>query len=463
MTRRLLHAICVLAAMVALQSCTVVWRGIRYGNASVDDNRIFPQDTVRNGEGRFTFTELPKAGSGLDTVRIDIFTRRDGRMHRMTLDETVEATRKPAAVIIIRNDSILYEHYAGGWNRSSRSNIFSVTKTVTSLMCGIALTEGYIKSLQDPVTDYIPELKDADPMFAELRIEHLLDMTAGLKFSEDYGWNPFSKMARLYMGRDAFRLIRGMKFSSKPGERYSYDSMTTAILGIVIERATGMSYARYLSERVWKPLGMEEPASVSLDSRKRGVAKSYAGLTTNVRDLAKIGKLFLDGGMWNGVRLVDSAYVKRCLSTNAAGKSSMGRYSYSWYWGFTDEEYVEHRFESRREMKRYFREHPESFAIHEHRNGDGSRTAVEYSQCRYFDDKESLKNFYATSPDADRYSIWKNRFGYYAVLHRGGWWGFGLYGQVLYINTEKNYIGVYLGQDRMKDFNIVFDSLYDHM
>ena len=94
---------------------------------------------------------------------------------------------------------------------------------------------------------------------------------------------------------------------------------------------------------------------------------------------------------------------------------------------------------------------------------DGSRTAVEYSQCRYFDDKESLKNFYATSPDADRYSIWKNRFGYYAVLHRGGWWGFGLYGQVLYINTEKNYIGVYLGQDRMKDFNIVFDSLYDHM
>ncbi|MBO8445037.1 MAG: serine hydrolase [Bacteroidetes bacterium] len=85
-------------------------------------------------------------------------------------------------------------------------------------------------------SSYIPELKKKDPLFDSLRIEHLLDMTAGLKFNENYGWNPFSKMARLYMGNDAMKVVEGMRFSDKPGERYHYDSMTSQLLGIVIER-----------------------------------------------------------------------------------------------------------------------------------------------------------------------------------------------------------------------------------
>ena len=82
---------------------------------------------------------------------------------------------------------------------------------------------------------------------------HLLDMTAGLKFKENYSWNPFSKMAHLYMGNDAMKVVKNMKFfSHKPGEYYHYDSMTSQILGIIIERATGMPYAQYLSEKVWQ-------------------------------------------------------------------------------------------------------------------------------------------------------------------------------------------------------------------
>ena len=89
------------------------------------------------------------------------------------------------------------------------------------------------------------------------------------------------------MGNDAMKVVKNVKFSHKPGEYYHYDSMTTQILGIIIERATGMPYAQYLSEKVWQPLGMEKNALIGLDSRKHRVAKSYAGLTSNVRDLAK--------------------------------------------------------------------------------------------------------------------------------------------------------------------------------
>ena len=258
-------------------------------------------------------------------------------------------------------------------------------------------------------------------LFSQLQIEHLLDMTAGIKFKENYSSNPFSKMARLYLGNNSYKVIKNLKFSNKPGEIYSYKSATTAILGMVIERATGKSYARYLSEKVWQPLGMEKSALIGLDSDKHHVAKSYGGLTTNVRDLAKIGKLFLDNGSYNGTQIVDSSFVQRCLSTNNAGIKSKGRYSYSWYWGFTDDEY---------------------------NNGQ-----------KYFESKDSLVDYYRLNPVKGELDVWKNDNGYYVVIHNGGYWGFGLYGQVLYINPEKNMIAVFLGADRLEDFQILFDKI----
>lgn len=329
----------------------------------------------------------------------------------------------PSAAIVVQNDTILFEHYSGGWNRDSQSCIFSVTKTITSLLCGIALKHGYIKSLSDPVTDYIPELKDADPTFAELKIEYLLDMTAGLKFNENYSWNPFSKMAKLYFGNNTLKVLKSLKFINTPGENFSYDSATTAILGLVIERATRQSYAQYLSEKVWQPLGMERDALIGLDSKKHHTAKSFAGLTTNVRDLAKIGKLFLNNGVYNGVQIVDSTFVNRCLSTHTAGISgkAQSEYSYSWYWGVADEE-------------------------------NGKR--------KFFNTLDELKLYYKNHPEKNVRQIKKNlKNGYFAVLHNGGFWGFGLYGQVLYVNPEKNMIAVFLGADRLKDFTLLFEEL----
>ena len=261
-------------------------------------------------------------------------------------------------------------------------------------------------------------------MFAQLRIEHLLDMTAGLDFDENYSWNPFAKIAKLYLGKNTLKVIKSLKFSNTPGEYFSYDSATTAILGLVVERATGKPYADYLSEKVWQPLGMERPALIGLDSQKHHVAKSFAGLTTNVRDLAKVGRLFLNNGCNDGEQIVDSAFVRRCLSTHTSGKE-MGRYSYSWYWGVEDEE-------------------------------NGKR--------KFFDTLEELEQYYRSHPEKSVHQIMKNiDKGYFAVLHNGGYWGYGLYGQVLYVNPSKNMVAVYLGADRLKDFSILFDQLSHYL
>lgn len=419
-------SICILLSVLHLPAC-VVTKGIKYGNASVDDFSIFEQDTVTKGLHTFHFTENKKPCALTDTLKFEVYRSKSDTLLNLTLREVMDYVNVPSAAIVIQNDTILFEHYSGGWSKDSQSCIFSVTKTVTSMLCGIALNDGYIKSLSDPVTDYIPELKDANPTFAELKIEHLLDMTAGLDFNENYSWNPLSKMAKLYYGGNTLKVLKSLDFINTPGENFSYDSATTAILGIVIERATGKPYAQYLSEKVWQPLGMERDALIGLDSKKHHTAKSFAGLTTNIRDLAKIGKLFLNDGVWNGVQLVDSAFIKRCLSTHTAGISGKAQreYSYSWYWGVADEE-------------------------------NGKR--------QYFDSLEELEQYYKSHPGKNVHQIKKNlNNGYFAVLHNGGFWGFGLYGQVLYVNPDKNMIAIFLGADRLKDFNILFEQLSTHI
>lgn len=416
--KRVVNTLSILICLISLVSCTV-YKGIKYGNAAVDDYTIFDQDTVNKGSRIFTFAELDKDKRILDTLKIGFYFVPQDSIYMMSIPEAMKRINKPAAALIVKNDTIVFEHYYGGWDRNTQSCIFSVTKTITSMLCGIALKEGYIKSLSDPVTDYIPELKEKDPLFDSLRIENLLDMTAGLKFKENYSWNPFSRMAHLYLGNNAMKVVKGIKFLNKPGERYHYDSMTTQILGIVIERATGVPYAQYLSEKVWQPLGMEKDALIGLDSRKHGVAKSYAGLTSNVRDLAKVGRLYLNGGKCNGMQIIDSAFVARSLSPHVSGEKYKNTYSYSWYWGIIGE--------------------------------------------KGFSDTDSLEAYYQDPqnlPENVAYCGWQRQEDgkAKAILHQGSYWAFGLYGQVLFVNPGKNIIGVYLGADRFEDFQNVFEK-----
>lgn len=305
---------------ILLTACTTI-KAIRCGKPSYDTHRDFPTDTVFGNDTINTvLIETPAHDRYFEESKF--FGR---RLNGETVDDFFTHVRGKGALLIVRNDTILFEKYYGGFNPDTHSNIFSVSKAITSLLCGIAIDEGLI-AISDPVTKYIPELVSADPLFKDLTIEHLLDMRTGLDFKEDYGWNPFSQTAGLYYGTDVVGQIKKLRFVDFPGTKHLYNSMATAILGVALERAVGIPFARYLEEKIWKPLDMETDAYVSLDDDNHRQAKAYGGIATNVRDLAKIGRLYLDDGIYDGKRIVSKSWIDR--STHA----SLENEAYSLCW-----------------------------------------------------------------------------------------------------------------------------------
>ena len=413
------------AAILSTHSC-VMCRFIAHGTEGTDDYKVFYQDTIYRSQEPFLFKNPPQETHSLDTVSF-IFNFKDTTL-AMSLKQIMDTVKNDGSMLIIHNDTIIFEAFSGNFDRTSICNVFSISKTLTSLLCGIAIDEGYIKSVNDPVTEYLPELADKDPMYCKLTIEHLLDMRTGLKFKENYSANPFSGMARLYYGRNQMRQIRNVSFKSEPGSEHYYNSMATAILGTVIERATGKSYAEYMTEKVWRPLGMEHDALVSLDDRHHRAAKAYAGIAATAIDLAKIGRLYLNKGDWNGTRIVDSAWVERSLTTNWDNEC----YSYSW-----------------RSLISIL-DDPET--------GDNAMFPDSLSAARYLDslglDKNSFTIFNETEtfPDGDTWCIESGTGGFFAL---------GIFGQTIYVNPDRNLIGVWIGSNRLFDYYKGFDLIAD--
>lgn len=310
-----------IASLAALLSgCTAI-KAVRCGAPSVDTYTRFPLDTISAADTvKTVFISAPDHDRYFENT---VFS--GGQFNNETLADYFSRARGDGALLIVRNDTILLEKYYGDFAQLSPSNIFSLTKAVSSLLCGIAVDEGFI-STSAPVTRYIPELEAADPMFRQLTIEHLLDMRTGLDFKENYGWNPFSKMAKLYYGKDVVSQFRKLRFKERPGTSHYYNSMATALLGVAIERAVGRPFAEYLSEKVWQPLGMETDAFISLDDDRHRQAKAYGGLVTNARDLAKIGRLYINGGMHEGRRIVSESWISRSTHPSLDNEA----YSYGW-------------------------------------------------------------------------------------------------------------------------------------
>lgn len=305
---------------ITATGCTA-FRSVKYGNPSTDTYLNFARDTI------CTYDTIKRVliSSPQHDRYFEESTFSGGNFHGETIAEYFARVRGDGALLIVRNDTILLEKYYGRFGEYHPSNVFSVSKSVTSLLCGIAVDEGYM-SVSDPITKYIPELSESEPQFGMLTIEHLLDMRTGLDFKEDYGWNPFSKMANLYYGKDVIGQFKKLRFKETPGTSHYYNSMATALLGVAIERAVGMPFAKYLEDKVWKRLDMESDAYITLDDSKHRQAKAYGGLVTTARDLAKIGRLYLNNGMYDGKQIVSKEWIER--STHSTPKNE--GYSFGW-------------------------------------------------------------------------------------------------------------------------------------
>ena len=229
------------------------------------------------------------------------------------------------AYLIIKNDSIWHESYFDGFNVNSKTNSFSMAKSVVSAALGKAIMQGKIKSLDQKVVDFFPELTGT--YAKELSVGDLSSMASGLSWDERY-YSPFSIVTRAYFDDDLKKVILGLDVNEKPGKSFKYLSGATQLLAMCIEKATGEYLSDYVSKSFWQPMGAENDALWQLDHEPDGVEKAYCCIASNARDFGRFGKLYLNNGKWNGQQLLDSAFVKKCI-TPRFEKSP--EYGYGWW------------------------------------------------------------------------------------------------------------------------------------
>ena len=237
------------------------------------------------------------------------------------LKEELEQTRS-VAFLVVQDDSIRSEQYWEGYNEDARSNSFSMAKSIISILTGIAIKEGKIKSLDQPVGDFLEPFKEGKN--ASLTIRHLLTMSSGLSWVEHYT-SPFSITAKAYYGSNLRKLMLRLEVIEEPGKEFRYLSGNTQLMGMVLEQAVGTSVSDYASEKLWKPIGAKHTARWTLD-REEGMEKTYCCFNSNARDFARIGKLYLNRGNWEGQQIVPENYA--LLSVRPA---KAPYYGYSWW------------------------------------------------------------------------------------------------------------------------------------
>jgi CubicO group peptidase (beta-lactamase class C family) len=236
------------------------------------------------------------------------------------------------AFLVFKNDSLLFEKYFEGTDVETTSNSFSMAKSFTSILIGKAIDEGYIKSVDQKVGDFIPEYANGPD--AQLTIKHLLQMTSGIPFGESYS-SPFGYMARAYYGKDLKEETFAYHVEKEPGTFWIYEGGNTVLLGLILEKATGRTVSDYFFEKIWSCIGAEYNTYWNLDKRK-GLAKTYTGVYATARDYARIGKLYMHDGVWDNDTVISPEFVRASLSPcnipDSTGKPATW-YGYQWWLG----------------------------------------------------------------------------------------------------------------------------------
>jgi len=238
-------------------------RFVVYNFADIKDYKKFPSRPLVSNENKFKFYSTDE-GTYPKSLKVGNDT--------VSLDKILE-DNKTVAFLIIKNDTIHYEKYFKGYTQESVIPSFSMAKSVTSILIGCAIDDGLIKSIDEPITNYIPELEKNG--FEKVTIKHLLQMTSGLKFSESY-FNPFGEAASFYYGRNLKREVSKLKLKEIPGQKFEYVSGNTQLLGSVLQSALkDKTITQYFQEKLWTPLEMEYDASWSIDKKNEGTEKTF--------------------------------------------------------------------------------------------------------------------------------------------------------------------------------------------
>lgn len=254
------------------------------------------------------------------------------------------------AFLVIQDNKILYEKYFQDTQRDTLLTSYSVAKSFASALIGIAIQEGYIQSVNDPITDYLPELAERDARFNEISIRNLLMMASGLDYQK-FRWaliNGDDPLTTYYPDQRKAAL-EFTNIIDPPGEYFHYNKYHPQLLGMILERTTGRTVTEYMQEKIWDPLGMEFDGSLSLDSEASGFEKMETGVNARAIDYAKFGRLYLRDGKWGETQVIPAEWVDESTSVDLASQDSAhypdefgqmiydalnGYYKYMWY-GFS--------------------------------------------------------------------------------------------------------------------------------
>ncbi len=291
---------------------------------TVYDYRVLPEHKLAASPGPFYYGE--------DTSKeeqVEAALENDPRVGN--LEAFLEGTNTQA-FLVIQDDTVIYERYFKNTQRDSIVTSFSVAKSFLSALTGIAIKEGLIKSPEDAITVYLPELGERVQRFRDMQVRHLLMNASGLRYLSD---EPFyTGDGNLTYSFDNLRhlALTETEVVEPPGKTFVYNNYNPLLLGLILERVTGKTVTEYLQEKLWTPLGMEYDGSWSLDSEKSGFEKMESGLNARAVDFAKLGSLYLKGGSWNGKQIVPAGWVAASTQDSGVLQGKPLYYGYLW-WG----------------------------------------------------------------------------------------------------------------------------------
>lgn len=305
---------------VCMYSPTFLGRVLTHWDSSVTDYKIFPERVIEKSEKPYSYVK--NINSSLDDIIVDY------KNTRKTLSEFVEST-DTTSFLIVKNDQIVYEKYANGYDENSVNTSFSMAKSIVSLLIGKALEDGYIGSVTQPMSEYIPEFKDLK--IGKTTIEELLLMRSDIVYNEEkFLW--FGDDTLTYWHSDLRALsLRHTQLTDEYEGKFHYNNYHPLLLGIILERSTGMSVSEYFEREIWRKIGAEYNASWNLDSDKSGFEKMESGINFRAADFIKIGSMVLHAGRWNGTQIISKEWLD--LSTLSAFPLDGGEYENSFLAG----------------------------------------------------------------------------------------------------------------------------------
>ena len=334
-----------LAFLSIKYSPTYVYRTITMNVADVYDYKNFENRVIKGSENSFNFEEK------LEEAYVEsLFDERVSNSGFNSFDEWAEQSQT-TALIFIQRDTIVYEKYFNGFSRDSYFHSQSVAKSFISFLIGAAIDEALIKSVDEPITQYVPELIKRDPRFEKITIKNLLEMRSGIKYNTDFlplinihaPWN--DEVIGYYHPNVRKILLKEIEVESEPGEAFEYNNYNTSYLGLIIERATGKTVSKYLEEKLWSQI-MEYDALFSIDSKESGFEYMPSRLIARAIDYARFGRLFLKKGNFNGNQIISENWVVKSTTEDKTISRDhypdwLGTgckhtyYSYQW-WGNTN-------------------------------------------------------------------------------------------------------------------------------